>query len=299
MKKILFILCCATALFSGCNAKKVNEDFAARSIPKEEQTLLNVVFYQIAPQLHTPISTLGGRDSTRAKIKELTVNIEYNSYLLGKKLKSSQSWIKNYYDEKEILIAHYTNRPPYETIDTVIGVRDQDAYTIYYVNHKKDGMTHQKTWKSGQSLITGDYNGDIFIGKDSCVYKEHDLPIESYRINSEGNVVRHYTYLYNEDEKIIGFTCAQENGYNGVVIYKKNKKILQIINPNGKKMVYSYFFDNNGRLVKSETPFMVTEYFNYDENGYCTDTKIRLRTVWRSWYLTNKSTTHTDIFYWE
>ena len=70
---------------------------AARAIPEEEQGMLDWVFYQVAPQLRTPNSKIGNRDTTRTKIKELTVNFENNTFILGKEIGSSTGWIKNVY----------------------------------------------------------------------------------------------------------------------------------------------------------------------------------------------------------
>lgn len=298
MKKILFILCCAAALFSGCSAKKVNEDMAARDIPVEEQGLMDWIFYQVAPQLRTPNSNIGNRDTTRTKIKELTVNFKTNTCVLGKEISSSAGWIKNIYDKDEIPMANYACRSLYGPVDTTILMYNKDTVTIPY-STLRNGITHRKVWKTKPALITCDYNGDRLLRKDSCIVDEDDIPIEAYRINSEGNIERHYIYHYNEDGKIIGFTSALENGYNGVVTYKKNKKILKITSPDGKELVYSYLFDDQARLIKAETPAMITEYLNYDKNGNHTSTKVRMRRVLRCWYMTSRASTHTDIIYWE
>ena len=124
MKKILFILCCAAALFSGCSAKKVNEDMAARDIPVEEQGLMDWIFYQVAPQLRTPNSNIGNRDTTRTKIKELTVNFKTNTCVLGKEISSSAGWIKNIYDKDEIPMANYACRSLCGPVDTTMALQN-------------------------------------------------------------------------------------------------------------------------------------------------------------------------------
>ena len=298
MRKILFILCCVAAVFSSCSAKKVNEDMAARAIPEEEQGMLDWVFYQVAPQLRTPNSKIGNRDTTRTKIKELTVNFENNTFILGKEIGSSTGWIKNVYDKDENPMANCICRSSDGPVDTTILLLDKDTVTIPYPN-LRNGITHRKVWKTKSALITCNYNGERVLRKDSCIVDENDIPIEAYRTNSEGNIERHYIYHYNEDGEIIGFTSVLKNGYNGVVTYKKNKKILKITTPNGKELVYSYSFDDQARLVKAETPTMITKYLNYDKNGNHTDTKWRIRRVLRCWYMTSRASTHTDITYWE